>query len=99
MPADTLLAQLGDLLAAQGAPDVPDGELLQRFARAGDAVAFAVLVHRHAGMVLNVCRRLLGDSHDAEDACQATFLLLVEKASQVRKVDAAASWLHGTARR
>src|SRR5262245_17689259 len=99
MQASTLLVQLCDCLAAQSASDVRDGELLRRFAGARDAAAFAALVHRHAGMVLNACRRLLGDSHDAEDACQATFLLLVEKAPQIRKPDAVASWLHGTARR
>jgi RNA polymerase sigma factor (sigma-70 family) len=50
-------------------------------------------------MVLNVCRRVLGDSHAAEDACQGTFLLLVEKASQIHNTSAVGSWLHGTARR
>src|SRR5262249_41646335 len=61
--------------------------------------AFGVLLERYGPMVLHVCRRILPDPHEAEDAFQATFLLLVQKAHTIRKRDALAAWLHGSARR
>jgi RNA polymerase sigma factor (sigma-70 family) len=81
------------------ADDLPDSLLLDRFARHGDEAAFAALVRRHAPMVLGVCRRLLGDAHAAEDAIQATFLLLVRKARSLRRPDLLGPWLYGVARR
>ena len=79
-----------------------DGELLERFAaRRGESaeLAFATLLERHGPMVLRVCRKVLGDRHDALDAFQATFLVLVRRAGSVRKADSIASWLHGVAYR
>ena len=81
-----------------------DGRLLDRFLdRRGDEeaaeVAFAALVERHGPMVLRICRARLGDEHDAQDAFQATFLILARKAASIRKRDSAASWLQGVARR
>jgi RNA polymerase sigma factor (sigma-70 family) len=81
-----------------------DGQLLDRFlARRGDEeaaeVAFAALVERHGPMVLRACRARLGDEHDAQDAFQATFLILARKAGAIRQHESAASWLHGVARR
>ena len=76
-----------------------DGQLLQRFALQGDEAAFAALLERHGPMVLGVCRRVLGDAHDAEDAFQATFLVLAHKARSIGRPQALASWLYCTARR
>jgi RNA polymerase sigma factor (sigma-70 family) len=79
-----------------------DGELLKLFSdrrnRSAEA-SFATLMERHGPMVLRVCQQMLGDSDDALDAFQATFLVLVQKADSVRKRDSVASWLHGVARR
>jgi RNA polymerase sigma factor (sigma-70 family) len=77
-----------------------DRELLERFtAHRGDSAeaAFAILVERHAPMVLATCRRLLGDAHDAEDAAQATFLVLARKARTIRSGQAVGGWLHAVA--
>src|SRR5579883_1546064 len=76
-----------------------DRELLRRFAEAGDQAAFAALFRRHSGMVLGVCRRALASVQDAEDACQATFLVLSRKAKAVRWQQSVANWLYLTARR
>lgn len=61
--------------------------------------AFTAVVHRHGPMVLRICRHILGDTQDAEDVFQATFLVLMRKARSVRKADSLASWLHGVALR
>ena len=77
-------------------------QLLERFILGHDEgaeSAFNVLVERHGPMVLAVCRRVLNDPHDAQDAFQATFLVLVRKAGTVRKRESIADWLHGVARR
>jgi RNA polymerase sigma factor (sigma-70 family) len=91
------LANLRLFLSSQTPSDVSDRELLDRFLRRQDEAAFAALVQRHGPMVLGVCRRVLRNPHDAEDACQATFLILSRKAAAIRKPDALASWLHGVA--
>src|SRR6476659_4639142 len=80
-------------------PEVSDRELLRRFAEEADQAAFAALVRRHAPMVLGVCRRALHNAQDAEDACQATFLLLTRKARAGRWQPSIANWLYAAARK
>ena len=79
--------------------DLDDRRLLERFVATGDAAAFAALVQRHGPMVMGVCRRLLHDAHEAEDAFQATFLVLVYKARSVGRPELLGPWLHGVAYR
>jgi RNA polymerase sigma factor (sigma-70 family) len=76
-----------------------DGQLLQRFVKSREEAAFALLVERHGPMVRAVCRRVLQNDHDADDAFQATFLVLARKAGAIRKLDSVGSWLYGTAYR
>jgi polysaccharide biosynthesis/export protein len=76
-----------------------DGELLELSQTRGDEIAFEVLVQRHGPAVLRACRKVLRDEHDAEDAFQATFLILARRAGSVRNRDAVGSWLRGVAAR
>jgi RNA polymerase sigma factor (sigma-70 family) len=98
----TVVKQIGVLFRSGTATGLSDGSLLERF-RNGPAeeaeAAFAVLVERHGRMVLHVCRRILGDRHDAEDASQAVFLVLARQARSIRRTDSVASWLYGVAAR
>ena len=76
-----------------------DGELVKYFIACGDETAFGYLVRRHAAMVLAVCRRVLGNEHDAEDAFQATFLVLARKARSIVQRQQVGNWLYGVAYR
>ena len=97
-----LLGHLETLFRVGAVGGLSDAQLLERFVAGRDAAgeaAFRALVERHGPMVLRVCRGVLHDPHDAEDAFQVTFLVLARKAGSIRKHDSIASWLHGTAHR
>src|SRR5262245_46809552 len=79
--------------------ELPDRDLLKHFHSRHDEAAFHTLLRRHGPMVLDVCRGVLGDRPDAEDAFQATFLVLAQKAGSIRKGASLGSWLHGVAHR
>lgn len=86
------------VLRTVGRSDSPsDSVLVARFLAGRDQAAFACLVERHRPRVLAVCRRVLRHHHDAEDAAQATFLVLARKAPLLRSSDALAGWLYKVA--
>ena len=100
MPSSPLSRFLQQLRAAECAADGgvrTDVRLLTAFVKERDETAFAALVERHGAMVWSVCRRVLGSHHDAEDAFQATFLVLVRKAASVRPPGMVGNWLYGVA--
>jgi hypothetical protein len=72
-------------LARSPASDLSDAELLERYRRGGEQAAFALLMQRHGPTVLGVCRRALGNTADADDAFQTTFLLLLTKADSAQE--------------
>jgi RNA polymerase sigma factor (sigma-70 family) len=98
-------AQLTDVVrrirraAGRGADERPDADLLEAFRTRREEEAFAVIVARYGGLVLGACRRVLDNSHDAEDACQATFLVLARQAGRIRQSQTLPGWLYGTAHR
>src|SRR5262245_1141723 len=91
------LSHIRSLVGRHPPGDDPDQILLQRFIAARDQSAFEQLLHRHGPMVFGVCRRLLRHAQDAEDAFQATFLVLARRAASVRRQASVASWLYGVA--
>ncbi len=96
---DRAMSNLRTLVAGHGLKEQGDGELLRAFARTGNQEAFAVLVKRHGPLVLAQCRRVLRQTEDAEDAFQATFVMLARQAAALAKRDSVTGWLHGVALR
>jgi DNA-directed RNA polymerase specialized sigma24 family protein len=97
--AGAVLEQLSRVFNQGTVVGLTEGKLLERFVAAGDEAAFAALVARHGPMVLGVCRRILRDEHDVEDAFQATFLILVRRAGAIKNGELVGHWLHGVAHR
>ncbi len=93
----TVLDYLRRIAAPRALHDLPDEQLLERFLLEREEAAFALLVQRHGPLVLAVCRRQLHSEQDAEDAFQATFLILVRRAAAIGKRQSVRSWLHGVA--
>jgi RNA polymerase sigma factor (sigma-70 family) len=92
---DVVVRHIRQLVGGRG-EGLQDGQLLQRFA-AGEESAFTALVRRHGPMVLGVCRRILGNVHEAEDAFQATFLVLLRRAHALDRRGSLAGWLYTVA--
>jgi RNA polymerase sigma factor (sigma-70 family) len=92
-----ILNHLRKAVSARDGEGPPDGHLLDRFIEFADEDAFAELVRRHAPMVWGVCRRILRHLQDAEDAFQATFLVLVRRAASILPREMVANWLYGVA--
>src|SRR5262245_53263816 len=92
-----LLAKIRRMAILEQLRQMPDRELLAQFVGQHDEVAFRVLMDRYGPMVLRVCKRILGNDQDAEDAYQATFVVLTRKAGTKRWQESVAAWLHGVA--
>jgi RNA polymerase sigma factor (sigma-70 family) len=94
---NSILHHLRRAAFLQDGAGLSDGQLLERFRVRREELAFEVLLRRHGPMVLGVCRRVLQNAHDAEDAFQATFLVLVRKAASLQSRETVGNWLYGVA--
>src|SRR5919205_253884 len=94
-----VVQHLRHLVESHRTRDQSDGQLLESFRERRDEAAFSALVRRHGGVVWNVCRHILPHHHDAEDAFQATFLVLVRKAASIMPSEKVGNWLYGVAYR
>src|SRR6516162_1970091 len=92
-----VIDHLRKAVIAGGKGDLTGGQLLECFVSRRDEAAVAAIVQRHGPMVWGVCRRVLGNHHDAEDAFQATWLVLVRKAPSILPREMVANWLYGVA--
>src|SRR5258708_6400246 len=98
-PLQRVANYLTKLSSRHLAETLSDRDLLDRFVAAHDEAAFVAIVGRHGPLVRAVCRRVLRQEADADDAFQATFLILLRKAGSIAKRESLASWLHGVAHR
>lgn len=96
-PLRVVVHHLRQMVNASAVRELSDRQLLERFANHQDEGAFTLLVQRHGALVQSICRRVLRNDHDAEDAFQATFLVLARKAASVRWHDSVRSWLYQVA--
>src|SRR5262245_62118211 len=92
-----LIRHLRQAVLRQDGAGLTDGELLELYVTRREEAAFEALLHRHGPMVLGVCRRVLRNEADAEDAFQATFLVFVRKAASIRSRNTVSSWLYSVA--
>src|SRR6266542_2454329 len=92
-----VLQHLRRVVLLRDGAGLTDAQLLERFSSRRDEAALAALVRRHGPMVWGVCRRLLRNHHDAEDAFQVTFLVFVRKAASIASPELVANWLYGVA--
>src|SRR6185503_15357942 len=97
--ATAILDPLRRLITRQNGSALSDAQLLENFVNRRDEPSFEVLVWRHGAMVLAVCRRVLRDAHEAEDAFQATFLVFARKAAGIGRGEVVAAWLYKVAYR
>src|SRR5436305_139265 len=100
MPTNQLsefVQHLRKVMIQRDGAGLTDGHLLEEYISRHEEAALAALVRRHGPMVWGVCRRVLHDHHDAEDAFQATFLVLVRKAASIASRELIANWLYGVA--
>src|SRR6516165_364094 len=98
-PLSGVMRQLRGAALMGDVGELSDGQLLERFLGERDERAFEALVRRHGPMVLGVCRRILGNSPEADDAFQTTFLVLVRKAASIVPSELVGHWVYGVAYR
>src|SRR4051812_3618170 len=96
-PLSVVMQRLRRWVLLCDAGGLSDEQLLESFVGRQDEAAFAALVRRHGAMVMSVCRRILRNHHDAEDAFQATFLVLARKAASISPRGFLSNWLYGVA--
>ena len=99
LPVRTILVDMANDHVQGELVEASDRELVARFVSRRDEEAFHEIVRRHGSLVLGVCRRVLGEVHESEDAFQATFLVLARDARKIRRRKSLACWLHGVAYR
>jgi RNA polymerase sigma factor (sigma-70 family) len=92
-----VLQQLHSAVLLEGSAELTDGQLLECYVSRQEVMALEALVRRHSGMVWGVCHRVLRSHHDAEDAFQATFLVLLRKATTIVPRELVGNWLYGVA--
>src|SRR5262245_25344800 len=96
-PLPSVCRYIRRLAGASPSDNQSDRQLLEQFVADRDEDAFAALLKRHGPLVLGVCRQVLGDLHEAEDAFQATFLVLARKAKSIRRSESLGPWLYRVA--